>query len=764
MTDMRITRQGSILGGAVKRVEDPRFITGEGGYLDDIETGGYVAHFVRSPVPHGVIVAIDTDEAAAMPGVVSVFTANDFSYNKIAAGNGLDEANARPLLASGKVRFVGEPLAVVVAKTAAQAADAADAVWPDIELIDSVATIDDALAPDAPRLFEELASNVVWEKGPVTSAADLAPADVVVSARLINQRLAAVPMEPNSAMAVPSDDGIELWLGSQNVYDAGMTVAKVLGRGYEDVRVRVPDMGGGFGAKIYTYPEQIVLVPIAERLDHPVQWIESRIENLTNMCHGRDQIQNVSIGATADGSILWIKGEILKNGGAYGMWGAAEPYLTQDMASGVYNVPQISLTAKSVVTNTVPNHAYRGAGRPEASAMVERLIDMLAAELSMDPVALRQKNMVGADQFPHRTSTGVTYDSGNYQAALDRALAIAEYDDLRAEQAQRRADNSSIQLGIGVSTYVEITALGTIDSSRVTINEDGSATMVVPTLSHGQSHETTFRQILSEQLKIATENIHFVQGDSRYVKRGGGTMASRSTQIGGSSVLVAGEAVLDKARRLVANQLEASTDDIVLFDGGRLGVAGVPDSALTWAEVAALAAAEEPREGEEPGLQALGKFKQASESYPFGTHISVVEVDTDTGNVELLRHIAVDDCGYILNRMVVDGQVHGGVAIGIGQAMSEAVIYDDDGYLMSGNLTSYLIPSAMTVPSIEIDHTQTLTPLNPLGVKGIGESGTIGSTPAVQNAVVDAVRHLGIDHIDMPLTPSRVWAAIHSQA
>ncbi len=761
MTDRpRISRQGSILGGAVKRVEDPRFITGQGRYLADLPVDAYTAVFVRSPVPHARIESIDTVAAADLPGVVAVFTASDFDTERVPSDAPIDERIDRPVLAADKVRFAGEPVAVVVAQTPQQAADAAEQVWVDYDVLDSVSGIEAAMEPDAPLVFDELDSNVVWEKGPVTPVDDLAPADVIVELTIVNQRLAAVPIEPNGAMAVPGTDATVLWLGSQDVSGSAGTLSTVLRRGRDDTRLRIPDMGGGFGAKIYTYPEQILLAPIAEQLGHPVRWAETRTENLTNMCHGRDQLQKVALGATTDGRFLWIKGELLKNGGAYGMWGVEEPYLTQDMAAGIYDIPQVAVSARSVLTNTVPTNAYRGAGRPEATAMVERLVDAMAHRLGMDPVELRRKNMVTPDRFPHHTSTGIVYDSGDYDAALTMALDIAGYPALREEQARRRSDGAIWQLGIGISTYVEITGLGTTDSSHVSISEEGTARMVVGTLSHGQGHETTFRQILSEQLGIPMERIEFIQGDSKYVKRGGGTMASRSTQIGGSSVVVAGEAVLEKAKKVVADHLEASVDDVVLTADGTLGVAGVPDSFIDWGDVARLAGNEQLGADGEAGLAALGRFKQADKTYPFGTHISVAEVNVETGEVRLLRHIAVDDCGHILNRIVVDGQVHGGVAIGIGQAISEQVLYDDDGYLSSGNLTSYLIPSAVTVPSIEIDHTQTRTPLNPLGVKGIGESGTIGSTPAVQNAVIDAVRHLGVEHIDMPLTPMRVWAAL----
>ena len=757
----------TIHGGSVKRVEDPRLIEGAGDYLGNRSVEGELWMVpIRSDVPHGIITDIDAEEARSMPGVVGIFTGEDFGHLRMSIDSpGQPDETRRPLIASDRVRFVGDVVAVIVAETREQAEDAADTVWVDYEPLDPVTSVEAALEPTAPVLFPEHGSNLIFDAGTDVIDGLHDDADVVVETRVVHQRVAAIPLEVNNALSVPrGDGGVDVWAGSQSVHGHRNAFSNALGIDRELIHLKVPDMGGGFGAKIYCYPEQVLTAAIALEIGRPVRWEESRTENLRSMNHGRAQIHDVELGATRDGRITGLRVRAFQDAGGYPLYGAYMPRFTHRMASGPYDIPRIDFRWKSVVTNTTPVHAYRGAGRPEATISLERAIDRLAAELEMDPVELRRINFIPTDSFPHTTATGELYDSGDYPAALDLALETAGYRDLRTEQARRRDAGDRTQLGIGVGSYVEVTAPGgRKDWGRVEVHDDGTVTAYSGSSSHGQSHETTFSQIVARVLRVPVESVRFVQGDTDAIVRGGGTMGSRSMQMGGTALLRAGESVLDKARRVVAHMTEASVDDVVQFDDGRIGVAGVPDTGRTLAEIAAVAA--DPSrlpEDMEPGLEADDIWVQEEASMAFGSHVSVVEVDTETGDVRILRHVAVDDCGTIFNRMVVDGQVHGGIAQGIGQALFEEVRYDEGANPMSGNLTSYLLPTAANVPSIEIRHTETPTPQNALGAKGIGEAGTIGSTPAVVNAVHDAIRHLGVTHVDMPLTPSRIWDAIQA--
>ena len=756
----------SILGTAVKRVEDARFIRGNGGYLPNRHIEGAL-HMVavRSTVPHGKIESIDTSEALAAAGVVAVYTADDLETNPIPPGvSAAPKGSDRPSLAIDVVRFAGEVVAVVVAESERAAVDAADLVWVNIDPLPAVADLFQAMEGDAPLVFSHLGTNVLHQDGTDKQPDLFADADVVVTAKLRNQRLAAVPMEPNNALAYPTPGELDVWVGSQNVFGHRSQIADALGIGAEDVRTRVPDMGGGFGAKFGAYPEQILTAAVAQKLGRPVRWQETRRDNLAAMKHGRDQYQHLEIGARKDGKIVGLRATVYQDNGAYPGFITWMPNLTLMMACGVYDIPKVELSFYSVATHTTPMGAYRGAGRPEAAAMIERAMDLVAAELDIDPVEMRRRNFIAPEAFPFKTASDALYDSGDYEAALRVASTMAGYEKLRAEQTERRTRGDVNQLGIGISTYVEITAgRGDEEWSSVEVHRDGRATIKVGTSSHGQGHETAFAQLVADVLKIPMAAITLLQGDTGTIAQGAGTGGSRSLQIGGSSVLQSGEAVLVKAKELVANHYEASSDDVVLSDGGLMGIAGVPDTGLTWSEVAALSVRrpDEPGDGE-TRLHAESVFKQARATFPFGAHISVVEVDTDTGTTTVLRHIAVDDCGTILNPMLVDGQVHGGVAQGYGQALLEEVVHDDEANLLTGTLVSYLIPTAGMLPSFEVDQTQTPTPFNPLGAKGIGEAGTIGSTPAVQNAVIDAVSHLGVEHIDMPATPGNVWKAIQA--
>ncbi len=749
----------------MKRVEDPRFITGTGTFLADIRVDGAVWMVpVRSIVPHGVVGEIDTDAALGVPGVVQVYLAGDLDMAPMPLGApGLEEVTRRSAIASERVRFAGDIVAVVAADTEQTAKDAADLVWADIEPLASVATPQDGIDPDAPLLFPELGTNVIYDRGEEVDGV-LADAEILVEFSVVNQRLAAVPLETSGALAVPRDDGgLNLWLGSQAAHAHQRALAAVLGLDPSLIHVKVPDVGGGFGAKIALYPEQAICGAVALDLGRPVRWHETRAENMLAMCHGRAQTTEVRVGATRDGSVTGISLRVTQDAGAYPQFGAYLPVFTRRMAVGPYVIPKVEFHWRSVVTNTTPVHAYRGAGRPEATMALERAMDQIAAELYLDPTEIRRRNFIPKDAFPYVTVLGERYDSGDYEATLDLALEMGGYGDVRREQARRREAGERLQLGLGISSYVEITAgAGREDWGAVEIEPDGTATVYSAGVSHGHSHETTFPQVVSQVLKIPTDKIAFIQGDTDTIAHSGGTMGSRSLQIVGSAIYGAGERVLDKARAVFAFHAEAAIDDVIQFEDGRIGVVGVPTSAMTLAEIAAVAS--EPSnlpDDMEPGLRGEQMWAQKEATFPFGTHLSVVEVDTETGEVRILRHVACDDAGAILNRTVVDGQVHGGVAQGIGQALFEQVQYDD-AYPLTGNLASYLITTATSLPSIDVDHTETPTAENPLGAKGIGEAGTIGSTPAVVNAVIDALAPFGVRHLDMPLTPAKVWAAIDS--
>jgi len=756
---------GSILGNNVRRIEDPRFITGKGRYMDDLEANDVLyLKSVRSQIPHGTLNSVDVAAAMQVPGVVAVLTAADFDLPPNRPTRPADVATSRPLVAADKVRFVGDVVAVVVADTPVAAADAADLVWADIDPLEASPTIDHALQAGN-LLFPEIGTNIVHEEGDEPDPDFFADADVVVAETFYNQRLAAVPLETSNALVIPESDGsITAWVSSQNVFGPRNAIAKALGMEPSDVRGRVTDMGGGFGAKFYSYPEQILAADLARRFNRPVLWSETRAENMVGMTHGRAQRQTVTIGAKSDGTITGLRVHLDQDVGAYPTFAVFIPVWTRLMASGVYKIPKIEFRYRDVVTNTTPIHAYRGAGRPEAAALVERIVDMLAHRLDLDPVELRRRNFIQPDDFIYMTPVGARYDSGDYEKALDLALGMANYDGLRAEQERRRRNGDSKLLGVGICSYVEITAPEDAGEwGAAEVHEDGTVTVRAGTSSHGQGHETAFAQVAAAEFKIPYTDVKVVFGDTRVIERGAGTGGSRSLQLGGGAVREASGKVVVRAKQIAATHLEASLDDVVVFDDGRVGVAGVPDSGLTWPQLVELSHDQvHMSDDDEGGLAEETFFKQADSTYPFGTHISVVEVDTETGSVEMLRHIAVDDAGEILNRYLLDGQVHGGIAQGAGQALFEEFKYDEWANPLTGNLLSYLIPMSVNLPAFEVAHTVTPTPHNAMGVKGIGEAATIGSTPAIQNAVIDAVRHLGIEHLDMPLTAARVWQAINA--
>jgi len=756
--------QGSILGNAVLRKEDPSLLVGADEFFDDLKVDGLLhVHYVRSDMAHASIGSIDTSEAESMPGVVKVYTADNLGLDPIAGFPMFPPAFNRPPLAVGKVRLVGDIVAAVVAETQAQAVDAGEAVFVDYEplpvLIDPMAALDES----APVLFEEHGTNLVFETAVAADEDPLVDADRVVELTLTSQRLAAVPLESNGTLAVPGDDKLTVWIPSQAPQGARDALVGSLGIDKSAVRVIAPAVGGGFGAKATVHVETIMTVKMALDLSRPVKWTEERSENMVSMVHGRAMTLTGKLGFDNEGKIVGFDAEAVADSGAYPAIGAFLTFFTQIMIQAVYQVPKLRYRAKSVVTNTTTTAAYRGAGRPEATQLWERLMDVSAQELGIDPAELRRKNFLTPDQFPFTTHGDANYDNGEYEKTLDAAIEAAGYPSMLAQQAERRASGDVKQLGIGLASYVEVTAPAGlhVEYGAVEVNEDGTVTAKVGTSAHGQGHVTAFSMIVADMFGVSMDDVTVVQSDTDQIPRGSGTMGSRSLQTAGSAVYSAGEVVLAKAKDLAAHMLEANADDIITSDGG-LAVTGVPASAVTWAELAQAANDDTRRpDGMDAGLAHELDFDGTNATFPFGTHISLVEVDTETGDVQMLRHVAVDDCGKILNPMLVTGQQHGGIAQGAAQALYEIVSYDDAGNPTTSNLMDYGIPSAAELISFETHNTETPSPRNPLGAKGIGESGTIGSTPAIHNAVVNAVSHLGVRHIEMPLTSQRVWQAIN---
>jgi carbon-monoxide dehydrogenase large subunit len=752
-----VTKPGSILGHAVVRLEDEAILHGGVSYVDDLAVDGALhLAFVRSTVAHGHLVGVDTSGAETMPGVRAVYTAKNLPLpplRRTPAPVELPEVFGRPVLAQNTVRFVGELVAAVVATSRAEAVDAAEQIVVDYNPLPAVTDPVAALDDEAIKLFPDHGSNIAYAvpAEPLKENA-LADADVVVAFGLVNQRVAAAPIEANGVLVEPRDDGsLVVTVPTQMPFFVRTALAEVFDLDPGSIRVIAPAVGGGFGAKIVLYPEYVVAVAAARLLGASVKWTETRSENLVSMTHGRAQSQRVEMGLRRDGVISGLRCRAVQDVGAYPGAGTFMPMYTALMAQGPYVIPRIDFGAVCVATNTTPTSAYRGAGRPEATAFLERALDIAAAELGLDPVDIRKKNFIPPDAFPLTTVTGANYDVADFSAALDEACRIAGYNELRREQRVRRDRRDVHELGIGVCCYIEVTAGAgrASEFASVEVHADGTVTGVVGTSAQGQGHWTTYAMIISELLGTPLEQIRIVQSDTAIVARGAGTVASRSIQIGGSAVHRASEAVLEQARRVAADRLEANVDDIVVFRNGTVGVTGVPSTALSWAELAQLMP-----------LTAAVDFDQGDATYPFGTHIAVVDVDTETGRVVLLRHIAVDDCGRIINPLIVAGQIHGGVAQGVAQALYEQVVYDEDGNPLTTTLADYAVPSAAELPSFELGELETPTPRNPLGAKGVGESGTMGSTTAVHNAVIDALAPYGVRHIDMPVTPERVWRAV----
>lgn len=758
---------GSILGNRVLRKEDPKFLTSGGRYIEDMNdepmfAGALHVTYVRSTVAHAKILKIDLSETQKSPGVVAVFTAQDLGL--VEEPSNFNPLAKRAHLAIGKVRWVGELIAAIVTERADQGEDAIERAVVKYETLEPLVDLEHAMKSKT-LIYEECGTNIVMgtvEMGMPDNTGDelFKDCEVVVKGRFMNQRVAPCPLEVRGSAATWIDGRLHQWISTQHAQGVRADAAKANKIDAEKIRIITPDVGGGFGAKISAYSEELLLGIISKRLGKPVRWRETRSESMISLGHGRAQLQYVTIGGTRSGRVTAYQLNAIQDSGGWVDVGTVlAPFMTRPMAQGVYDIERMECRTTSVVTNTTPVVAYRGAGRPEATAAIERAIDMFAAEIGKDPAEVRRMNLIPKFSEPHKTKIGHTYDVGDYGAALEKAMTVAKYSEARAEQAKRRERKDKVQLGIGVSVYVEIT--GGVDPmqehAKINILPNGRAVVYTGTSPHGQGHVTSWAMIASSETGIDLSEIDVVWGDTDLVPSGGGTMGSRSLQQGGAAVQKVSIEIVDQARKLAAQLLEANESDIVLDKkSGSFHVVGTPSISKSWSEVAKAADAK-------TGLIHEGMFVANSATFPFGAHIAIVEVDTETGQVKHRRHIACDDAGKVINPLILDGQIHGGVAQGTAQALLEEFRYDSDGNPVTTNFADYTFISAVELPSIEVVHMETPTFVNPLGAKGIGESGTIGSTPAVQSAVIDALLHLGVRHIDMPTTPERVWSAI-SQA
>jgi carbon-monoxide dehydrogenase large subunit len=771
-----------VLGASIKRREDPRFITGKGNYTDDLKLAGMThAVFVRSPHANAKIRKIDTSKAAKSPGVVAIFTGKDMTgVNSLPCGWLLPELKIPPHmpLASDAARYVGDPVAIVIAESQSAASDAAEMVAVDWDVQPSVTNTERAAAKGSAQVHEVAPDNVAfrWQigDGAATDAA-FKSAAVTVKKRIVNQRLVANPMEPRACVARYDDSTGDwtLWVTSQNphVHRLLMT-AFVLGIPEHKVRVIAPDVGGGFGSKIFLYNEETVCTWATKQIKRPIRWTSSRREAFQTDAHGRDHVTDAEVALAKDGKFLGLRVKTTANLGAYlSTFAPAVPtYLYATLLNGVYEWPAIHAEVTGVFTNTTPVDAYRGAGRPEACYLLERMVDAAAAALKMDPADIRKKNFIPKFDNGYQTKVALSYDSGNYGAAFDKLLGMLDYKKFRADQAAARTQGRL--MGIGFSTYIEACSIapskvvgslgaqaGLWESGKVQVHPTGKVSVFTGSHSHGQGHETTMAQIVADSLGIPMDDIEIVHGDTGRVPFGMGTYGSRSASVGGTAIVMSLDKIKEKGKKIAAHLLEANPKDME-YVGGNFVVKGSPQKAIPFGQVALTAyVPHNYPEGVEPGLEETSFYDPSNFCFPFGAHACVVEVDPDTGHVKILRYLAVDDVGNVINPMIVDGMVHGGIAQGVAQALWEEAVYDrDSGQLVSGSLMDYTLPKADMLPFYETDRTETPTPVNPLGVKGAGETGTIASTPAVVNAVVDALSGLGVDHFDaMPLTPERVW-------
>lgn len=786
-----------LVGQPIKRREDPRLITGAGSFLDDVKLPGMThAALLRSPFAHARIKRIETAAARAMPGVLGVFTGEDFSdLNPLPAAwqaAGVQNNAVTPrALAIGEVHQTGDPVAVVVAESRGQADDALEAIEIEYQALPTVVDAKKATEPGAPQLHEEAPNNIVLEwtcgKDAATVDAALAEAEVRLSQHLVNQRLIPTPLETRGSIGRydPGTGDYTLWATSQAPHVHRLLLAAfVLGVPEQKIRVIAPNVGGGFGCKIFLYYDMPLVMALSKKLGgRPVKFVEDRSENYLTTTHGRDHITDIEIGATRDGMITALKVNTWANLGAYFSTIAAgiPTTLYGRMVAGCYKIPNIHVHVTGVYTNTAMVDAYRGAGRPEAAFVIERTCDLVADATGIDPAEIRRRNFIQPDDFPYDTGIGMLpYDSGNYEPALDRALELVGYDELKREQEERRRTGGNGKLlGIGLSSYVEVCGVapskwiglpgegwgaGLWESANVKVHLTGKTVVTTGSLPHGQGHETTFAQLVSDELGVPYDDIQIEHSDTQSAPFGFGSYGSRSLAVGGTAIYKSVGKVREKAKRLAAHMLEAAEEDIV-FEDGKAYVKGAPSEAKTIQEIALAAhVGYDLPEGMEPYLDETTYYDPPNCTFPFGTHVCVVEVDQDSGEVAVRRYVAVDDVGNVVNPLIVDGQVHGGIAQGLAQALFESAHYDDDGQLITGTMSDYAIPKASMTPTYELDRTVTPSPTNPMGVKGAGEAGTIASTPAVANAVIDAVSHLGITHIDMPLTPERVWRAINGES
>ncbi len=784
-----MTTPTKMVGQALKRREDPQLITGQGSFLDDIKLAGMLhAAVLRSPYAHAKIMSIDTSKAAAHPGVVAVFTGQDMlDINPLPcawqAGGVQNNVNTPRALAVDIARFVGEPLAVVVAENRYIAYDAIDLIEVEYEPLAVVVDAKKAMQDGAPQLHENAPRNLCmeWQCGDKNKTdAAFASAEVSVKEPIINQRLLPTPMETRGAIAryEQSTGEFTVWMTSQAPHVMRLLLtAFVFGIPEPKLRCISPNVGGGFGQKIFCYNDMAFTMWLARKLGRPVKFMEDRSENYKYSTHGRDHITEAEICGTRDGIITGLRVETYANLGAFlsTIAPGIPTTLYGRIISGVYKIPAAYCKVYGVYTNTAMVDAYRGAGRPEASYLIERMVDRFAAEIGMDPAEVRRKNFIPPDAFPYHNGLGLLpYDSGNYEPALDKALHMAGYTELRKQQQAARTEGRL--LGIGVSSYVEICGVapsawiglpgegwgaGLWESANLRIHLTGKVVVTTGSLPHGQGVETTFAQIVADELGIPYDDVIIEHSDTAGTPFGYGTYGSRSLAVGGTALYKSVAKVKEKAKKLAAHMLEANPDDIV-YEDGKAFVKGSPDNAKTLAEIALQASvAYSLPEGMEPFLDETTYYDPPNCTFPFGTHIAVVEVDKDTGKVDIKSYFGVDDCGHLINPLVVHGQLHGGIAQGIAQALYEHAVYDENGQLISGTLMDYAIPTATMLPSFELDHTVTPSPVNPMGVKGAGEAGTIGSAQAIMNAVIDALSPYGVKHMQMPATSERVWRVIH---
>jgi aerobic carbon-monoxide dehydrogenase large subunit len=758
-----------LVGARIKRREDPQLIRGAGQYVDDVRLPDMLhVAILRSHHAHATIKGVDTDAARQHPGVIAVFTGPELQDQiaplPVGGGNDTLRVPKHYVLAVDKVCHVGQGIAAVVADDRYTAEDALDLIRVEYESLPVVSDPEKALTPGSPVVHSEWPDNVAFRfeqsQGDLTKA--FKEADKIVKQRLVHQRLAPIAIEPRGVVAqyLSSDNELTVWSSTQIPHMLKSHLAKMLKFPEQQVRVIAPDVGGGFGCKLNVYAEEGLLAHLALKLNRPVKWMEGRRENMQATIHGRGQVGEVEAAVKKDGTILGLKYKVIADIGAYHqLFTPAIPPFTGLMLSGCYKIPAISVEVTAVFTNKMSTDAYRGAGRPEATYVIERMIDRVAQELKLDAVKIRKKNFPKAAEFPFKTATGVTYDSGNYQLALGKALTRAGYEKLRRDQ--KRLRNQGRYLGIGLSTYVEICAMGPKgmwEYGKVEVEPTGKVTVLSGASPHGQGQKTSFAQIVADQLGVEMDDVTVMHGDTAVVPKGIGTFGSRATAVGGVAIYQAAEKVKEKARELASHLLEVDPDDLN-FSDGRFNVKGVPKKGLTIQQIAQqIHSAQNLPEKMDPRLVAESQFEPSNFTFPFGTHLCVVEVEPQTGRVEIKKYVAVDDCGKVINPLLVDGQVQGGIVQGLGQALFEEVVYDEHGQLLTGSLMDYAVPRAADLPRLNLARTETPTPVNPLGVKGIGEAGTIGSTPAIVNAVVDALAPFGVTHIDMPLTPQKIWS------